>query len=170
MPTRRLRIRTPGPGLHEITAEVEQAVRAMLESVGADDHAGAGGSSPAAAGPGRRVLRQPERAVNLHEGLCTLFVRHTSASLIIQENADPSARQDLERWLQRLVPEGDPLYEHTAEGPDDMPAHIRAVLTQTSLSIPMLDGALGLGTWQGVYLWEHRRQPHEREVLVHVGP
>jgi secondary thiamine-phosphate synthase enzyme len=103
------------------------------------------------------------------EGLCTLFIRHTSASLTIQENADPSARRDLEAWLDRLVPEGDPLYTHTAEGPDDMPAHIKAFLTATSLSIPILGGELGLGTWQGIFIWEHRRRHGPREVLVHVG-
>lgn len=108
-------------------------------------------------------------ATGLHEGLCTLFIQHTSASLTIQENADPSARADLERWLCRLVPENDPLYTHTCEGPDDMPAHIKAALTATSLSIPVLDGRLALGTWQGVYLWEHRRHRGRRRVLVHVG-
>ena len=103
------------------------------------------------------------------EGLCTLFLRHTSASLAIQENADPSARRDLESWLVRLVPENDPLYTHTSEGPDDMPAHIKAVLTATSLSIPVIDGALGLGTWQGIFLWEHRHYRGHRQVLVHLG-
>ncbi len=102
------------------------------------------------------------------EGLCTVFVRHTSASLIIQENADPSARRDLEAWLDRLVPEGDLLYTHTAEGPDDMPSHVKAALTQTSLSIPIVRGRLALGTWQGIYLWEHRRDPHQRCVVVSV--
>jgi len=108
-------------------------------------------------------------AAALREGLCTLFVRHTSASLIIQENADPTAKQDLERWLNRLVPEGDPFYKHDTEGPDDMPAHIKAALTATSLSIPVIRGSLGLGTWQGIYLWEHRRRGSERELLVHVA-
>lgn len=102
-------------------------------------------------------------------GLCTVFIRHTSASLVIQENADPSARRDLERWLNGLVPEGDAGFTHTAEGPDDMPSHVKAALTATSLSIPVIGGKLGLGTWQGVYLWEHRRSPHNRQVLVHVG-
>jgi secondary thiamine-phosphate synthase enzyme len=106
---------------------------------------------------------------DIEDGLCTVFVRHTSASLIIQENADPTAKSDLERWLNRLVPEGDPFYEHDTEGPDDMPAHIKAALTATSLSIPVLHGKLGLGTWQGIYLWEHRRRGSEREVLVHVS-
>jgi secondary thiamine-phosphate synthase enzyme len=106
-------------------------------------------------------------------GLCTLFLRHTSASLLIQENADPSARHDLEVWLNRLVPEAGPVaaaFTHTSEGPDDMPSHIKAALTATSLSIPILDGKLALGTWQGVYLWEHRRSPHTRQIVVHVGP
>jgi secondary thiamine-phosphate synthase enzyme len=105
----------------------------------------------------------------LAEGLCTVFLRHTSASLVIQENADPTAKQDLERWLNRLVPEGDPFYRHDTEGADDMPAHIKSALTQTSLSIPMLHGKLCLGTWQGIYLWEHRHRGGEREVVVHVG-
>ena len=105
----------------------------------------------------------------LQEGLCTFFIQHTSASLTIQENADPSAKRDLEAWLNRLVPENDPLYTHTCEGPDDMPAHIKAILTATSLSIPILDGRLALGTWQGLYLWEHRRHRGRRRVVVHVG-
>jgi len=105
----------------------------------------------------------------MSEGLCTLFVRHTSASLIIQENADPSAKQDLERWLNRLVPERDSLYTHTLEGDDDMPAHIKSVLTATSLSIPIINGQLALGTWQGIYLWEHRYHAGERSVVIHIG-
>lgn len=103
------------------------------------------------------------------EGLCTVFVRHTSCSLTIQENADPSARHDLEAWLDKLVPERDPLYTHTAEGPDDMPSHIKSALTDVSLSIPIIDARLALGTWQGIYLWEHRRIPHARRIVVHVG-
>lgn len=109
------------------------------------------------------------RESGVREGLCTVFLQHTSASLTIQENADPSARHDLEQWLNRLVPERDPLYTHTSEGPDDMPSHIKAALTATSLGIPILDGALGLGTWQGIYIWEHRRHRSQRNVLVHVG-
>ncbi len=109
------------------------------------------------------------RASRLAEGLCTLFVRHTSASLVIQENADPSAKRDLERWLARLVPEGDPFYSHDTEGPDDMPAHIKAALTATSLGIPVRAGALALGSWQGIYLWEHRRRGGAREILLHLG-
>ena len=101
-------------------------------------------------------------------GLCVVFLRHTSASLTIQENADPSARSDLEAYLERLAPEGDPAYRHTAEGPDDMPAHLRSALTSTSESIPVRDGALVLGTWQGIFLCEHRRRPSRREVVVHV--
>ena len=105
----------------------------------------------------------------VRDGLCTVFVRHTSASLIIQENADPSARRDLEAWLERLVPEQDSLFTHTTEGADDMPAHIKSVLTATSLTIPVVGGRLALGTWQGVFLWEHRRRPRPRQVVVHVG-
>ncbi|MDJ0866614.1 MAG: secondary thiamine-phosphate synthase enzyme YjbQ [Myxococcota bacterium] len=116
----------------------------------------------------REVAAAVERA-ELDTGLCTLFIRHTSASLTIQENADPSAKRDLEAWLDRLVPEDDPLYTHVLEGPDDIPSHIKAALTATSLSIPVLDGRLALGTWQGIYLWEHRRRGHVREVVVHVG-
>jgi secondary thiamine-phosphate synthase enzyme len=101
-------------------------------------------------------------------GLVTLLLRHTSASLLIQENADPEVRRDLERWLGRLVPDGDPLFRHTSEGPDDMPAHVRTALTAVSLSLPFAAGRLALGTWQGIYLWEHRRAPHRRRVLVHV--
>jgi secondary thiamine-phosphate synthase enzyme len=103
------------------------------------------------------------------EGLCTLFIQHTSASLLIQENYDPSARHDLEQWLNRLVPERDPLYTHTLEGPDDMPAHIKSALTATSLSIPIIAGQLALGTWQGIYLWEHRHYRGTRNVVVHIG-
>jgi secondary thiamine-phosphate synthase enzyme len=103
------------------------------------------------------------------DGLCTMFIQHTSASLTIQENADPSARHDLERWLNRLVPEHDELYTHTAEGPDDMPSHIKAALTSTSLAVPIVGGRLALGTWQGIYLWEHRRGAHRRRIVVHVS-
>jgi secondary thiamine-phosphate synthase enzyme len=109
------------------------------------------------------------REAAIKDGLCTVFVRHTSASLIIQENADPSAKDDLEAWLNRLVKENDPLYTHTTEGPDDMPSHIKAALTATSLAIPVFHGKLGLGTWQGIYLWEHRRRGHTRSILVHVA-
>jgi secondary thiamine-phosphate synthase enzyme len=109
------------------------------------------------------------RTASIKEGLCTVFVRHTSASLVIQENADPTAKRDLERWLNRLVPEGDPFYSHDAEGPDDMPSHLKAALTATSLSIPVIDGQLALGTWQGIYLWEHRRRGSRRDLVVHVN-
>ena len=101
-------------------------------------------------------------------GLLTLHVRHTSASLLIQENADPDVRDDLERFFARLAPDGDPLYVHTIEGPDDMPAHVRAALTAVNLSIPVNGGALALGTWQGIYLWEHRRHPHTRRITAHL--
>ncbi len=104
----------------------------------------------------------------IRAGLCNVFVHHTSASLIVCENADPTVRRDLEAFVGRLVPDGDPIFEHTAEGPDDMPAHVRSVLTQTSISIPVADARLALGTWQGVYLWEHRQAPHERKVTVTV--
>lgn len=100
------------------------------------------------------------------DGLCTLFIQHTSASLIIQENADPSTRNDLEHWLARQVPENDRLYTHTAEGPDDMPAHIKSMLTSTTLSIPMQHGRLMLGIWQGIYLFEHRYGPQQRNVVL----
>jgi len=102
------------------------------------------------------------------EGLCTLFLRHTSASLLIQENYDDSARVDLENWLNRLVPEDDPLYTHTLEGPDDMPAHIKAAVTATQISIPFRAGELLLGTWQGIYLWEHRHRADTRQVVLHL--
>ncbi len=105
---------------------------------------------------------------DLSEGLCTLFIRHTSASLLIQENYDDSARVDLENWLNRLVPENDSLYTHTLEGADDMPAHIKSALTATQISVPFQDGELLLGTWQGIYLWEHRHHSGSRQVVVHL--
>jgi secondary thiamine-phosphate synthase enzyme len=126
--------------------------------------------------PGRGLHEftdQVERVVansGISEGVCTVFIQHTSASLTIQENADPSARRDLEQWLHRLVREGDPLFTHTLEGADDMPSHIKSALTATSLSIPVIGGRLALGTWQGIYLWEHRRASARRNVVVHVGP
>ncbi|MCC6545639.1 YjbQ family protein [Candidatus Sumerlaeota bacterium] len=113
-------------------------------------------------------IQQAVADSNATDGLCTVYIRHTSASLTIQENADPSARRDLERWLNRLVPEDDPIYTHTSEGPDDMPSHIKAILTQTSLSIPIMDGRLVLGTWQGIYLWEHRRHGAPRTIIIHI--
>ena len=102
------------------------------------------------------------------DGLATIFVHHTSASLIINENADPSVRADLETFFARLVPDGDPMFTHDDEGPDDMPAHVRAVLTQTSIGVPIIDGRLALGTWQAIYLWEHRSAPHTRRVTVTI--
>jgi secondary thiamine-phosphate synthase enzyme len=137
---RELRVPTRGKGLVDITSWVEEVVREAAAKEGAK------------------------------EGLCTVMVRHTSASLLIQENADPSARHDLERFFERLVPEGDPLYTHTAEGPDDMPSHVRAALTATTLSIPIAGGRLGLGTWQGIYLFEHRTAGNMRRVWVQVMP
>jgi secondary thiamine-phosphate synthase enzyme len=101
-------------------------------------------------------------------GLLTLFIRHTSASLVVQENADPDVRADLDRFFARLVPDGDALFQHRDEGPDDMPAHVRAALTATQLSIPLAEGRLVLGTWQGIYLWEHRLRAHRREVAMHL--
>ena len=101
-------------------------------------------------------------------GLCTVFVQHTSASLVIQENADPSVRRDLERWIAGVAPEDAKAYEHDAEGIDDMPSHLRSAMTRTSEVIPVTEGRLGLGTWQGIYLWEHRRAAHTRRVIVHV--
>ena len=108
------------------------------------------------------------RAMQVATGLLTLHVKHTSASLLIQENADAEVRRDFERFLRRLVPEGDPLFRHTSEGPDDMPAHVRAALTATTLSIPIVGGAPTLGTWQGIYLYEHRTDPHTRKVAAHL--
>ena len=114
-----------------------------------------------------------ELAQTIHEagqqsGLCHLFICHTSASLIITENADPDVRRDLETFVQDLIPDGDSRFVHDAEGPDDMPAHVRSVLTQSSVTIPILNGRLGLGTWQGVFVWEHRTRPHTRRVIVSV--
>jgi len=113
-------------------------------------------------------IRAWVRASKVEQGLLTLFIRHTSASLVIQENADPDVRTDLQRFMERLVPEGDRLFVHSAEGPDDMPAHVRSALTATSLSIPVRNGEPALGRWQGIYVWEHRRSPHRREVVAHL--
>jgi secondary thiamine-phosphate synthase enzyme len=104
----------------------------------------------------------------MREGLVTLFLRHTSASLLVQENADPEVLRDFERFFARLVPDGDPLFRHRDEGRDDMPAHVRAALTAVQLSVPLAEGRLALGTWQGIYLWEHRLRPHRREVALHA--
>ena len=119
------------------------------------------------------ITAQVEKAVHSgamtpQTGLCHVFIHHTSASLILCENADPSVRRDLDAFMGRLAPDGDALFEHTAEGPDDMPAHVRSVLTQTGLHIPITDGRCGLGTWQGIYLWEHRHAPHQRRITVTV--
>ncbi len=138
MPQSRLTISTNGPGLTEITDRVAAFVR----------------------------------EADVEEGLLTVFVRHTSCSLVIQENADPDVRRDLEEFFRRLVPPADDpsmrWIVHTTEGPDDMPAHIKAALTQTSLSIPVADGRMLLGTWQGIYLFEHRTRPHRREIVLHL--
>ena len=134
-----LKLQTSGPGLYDFTRQVEAALRDAA----------------------------------LHEGLLTLFVRHTSCSLLIQENADPDVLADLNEFFRRLVPHPDDAslrwVRHNSEGPDDMPAHIKAALTQTSLSIPVQNGAMMLGTWQGIYLFEHRDRPHRREIVLHLG-
>jgi secondary thiamine-phosphate synthase enzyme len=117
------------------------------------------------------ITDEVQRAVaesGAREGLCTLFLHHTSASLLLCENADPDVRRDLEAFFSRLVKDGDPIFRHDAEGPDDMPAHVRTVLTQNSLSIPVKGGGAHLGTWQGIYVWEHRTSPHHRRVTVSV--
>ena len=116
------------------------------------------------------ITREVERWVSenkFNDGLLTLHLQHTSASLLIQENADPDVRRDLEAFFKRLVPDGDPLFIHTSEGDDDMPAHIRTALTAVNLNIPVCGGRLALGTWQGIYLWEHRTRPHSRRVVLH---
>ncbi len=124
--------------------------------------------------PGRGLIeisdhiRREVRASRVDTGLCVIYCRHTSCSLVIQENADPSARRDLETWLERLAPEGDPHYTHTAEGPDDMPSHLRSAVTKTSETVPVVNGELGLGGWQGIFLAEHRAKPHRRRLIVHV--
>jgi len=115
-----------------------------------------------------REVRAQLAHSGVRQGLLTLFVRHTSASLLVQENADPDVRGDLERFFARLVPDGDALFLHRDEGPDDMPAHVRAALTAVQLSLPVVDGALALGTWQGIYLWEHRWRGQAREVALHL--
>lgn len=113
------------------------------------------------------IARWVERT-GYRTGLLTLFIRHTSASLLVQENADPEVQADLDRFLARLVPDGDPLFRHRDEGPDDMPAHVRSALTAVQLSIPVTNGRMALGTWQGIYLWEHRSRPHRRQVALHL--
>ena len=129
-----LTVRTPGPGLHDITDEVAQETARS----------------------------------GIARGVATVFCQHTSCSLVIMENADPSARRDLEGWLDRLVPEDDPHFTHTMEGADDMPSHIKMALTRTSETVPVAEGRLLLGTWQGIFLWEHRRAAHSRHVVVTV--
>jgi len=129
-----LTLRTSGRGTYDLTAEIDERLR----------------------------------AAEIADGLCTVFVHHTSASLIVCENADPEVRRDLERWLSRAVPDGDRLFRHTAEGPDDMPAHVRSTLTATSLAIPVTRGRLDLGTWQSVYLYEHRTAGHSRRISLTV--
>ncbi|HKQ81805.1 MAG TPA: secondary thiamine-phosphate synthase enzyme YjbQ [Steroidobacteraceae bacterium] len=125
--------------------------------------------------PGRGLVLLTDRVSQLvadsgiQTGLCHLFLRHTSAGLILSENADPAVGRDLERYMARSVPDGDPLFEHDAEGPDDMPAHIRTLLAGAQLTIPVGRGRLLLGTWQGVYLWEHRHHGHQREIVVTVS-
>ena len=113
-------------------------------------------------------VRTIVRRAGIRTGLCHLFLQHTSASLIICENADPTVRSDLERFIARLVPDGDAIYDHTLEGADDMPAHVRSILTQPELTLPVSHGECALGTWQGIFLYEHRLQPHERRVVVTV--
>lgn len=135
-----IQVGVKGQGLNDITPQVQQLVRRHMDDTGKG------------------------------EGLCTLFIQHTSASLLIQENYDPSAKVDLENWLNRLVPENDPLYTHTLEGADDMPAHIKSALTAVSISIPVIGGDLALGTWQGIFLWEHRHHQGSRKVVVHLAP
>jgi secondary thiamine-phosphate synthase enzyme len=117
------------------------------------------------------ITREVEQLVassGVETGVCHLFIHHTSASLVLCENADPSVRSDLERFMARLVPDGDPMFDHTMEGPDDMPAHIRSILSKMDLSFPVTSGRSALGTWQGIYLWEHRTRPHSRKVTVTV--
>ncbi len=144
MPQTTLTCATSGPGLYELTGEIEAFVSAARVDAGVD------------------------------VGLLTIFIRHTSCSLLIQENADPDVRRDLDTFFRRLVPPSDDpsmrWIVHTTEGPDDMPAHIKAALTQTSLGIPVSGGRLLLGTWQGIYLFEHRTRPHRREIVLHLGP
>jgi len=114
-------------------------------------------------------LEDAVAASGAHTGLCHVFIQHTSASLMICEDADPVVREDLERWLAQQAPDGDALFQHNAEGPDDMPAHVRSILTGMDLTLPIVDGRLGLGTWQGIYLYEHRSGAHERKVVVTIA-
>ena len=111
-------------------------------------------------------IRQVVNAADIDTGLCHVFVHHTSASVILCENADPTVRRDLETFMANTVPDGDPMFAHTDEGPDDMPAHVRTILTQTDLNLPVTHGRIALGTWQGIYLWEHRTAPHQRKLTI----
>ncbi len=113
-------------------------------------------------------IQQAVSRSGIKSGLCHVFLKHTSASLMLCENADPAVRRDLETFMSRYVPDGDPMFTHTAEGPDDMPAHVRSILTQNDLNLPVVDGRCALGTWQGVYLWEHRHAAHRRNVLLTI--
>ena len=113
-------------------------------------------------------IQQIVAAAGIDTGLCHVFLKHTSASLMLCENADPAVRKDLETFMSRYVPDGDPMFTHTAEGPDDMPSHVRSILTQNDLNLPVTGGRCALGTWQGVYLWEHRHAAHERKVLLTI--
>lgn len=130
-----IEVATPGRGLHDITAQVQSAVRIS----------------------------------GVQAGLCHLFIHHTSASLLITENADPEVHRDLERFFARLSPDGDPIFKHVDEGPDDMPSHVRAALTAVSLTVPVAGGRCDLGTWQGIYVYEHRHAPHRRRVTVTIS-
>lgn len=116
-----------------------------------------------------RQVQQAVRASGVSTGICHVFIRHTSASLMITENADPAVMRDLEAFMSRQVPDGDPMFTHTAEGPDDMPSHVRSVLTQTDLQVPVSNGQCALGTWQGIFLWEHRCAPHQRKVILTIS-
>jgi secondary thiamine-phosphate synthase enzyme len=116
-----------------------------------------------------RQVQQAVRASGVSTGICHVFIRHTSASLMITENADPAVMRDLEAFMTRQVPDGDPMFTHTAEGPDDMPSHVRSVLTQTDLQVPVSNGQCALGTWQGIFLWEHRCAPHQRKVILTIS-
>ena len=115
-----------------------------------------------------REVQEVVAGSGIKAGICQVFIRHTSASLMLCENADPDVMRDMETFMSRTVPDGDPMFTHTAEGPDDMPAHVRSVLTQSDLNLPVVEGRCALGTWQGIYLWEHRHAPHSRRVIVTV--
>ena len=114
-------------------------------------------------------VQEAVRASGIRTGICHVFIRHTSASLMLSENADPAVRRDLETFMARLVPDGDPMFTHDAEGPDDMPSHVRSILTQSDLNLPISDGRCALGTWQGVFLWEHRSAGHQRQILLTIS-